>query len=109
MALNHGLSNYLVLTGGGVHLYYIFDEPIAVYPHANTLLKELKFKLTDKMWNMCILQGFRVIGGCTKLDSKVRAYKMRASHVTLEYMHSFLSSEDKKHIKLEDINYVYKT
>ena len=39
-------------------------------------------------------QGFRVIGGCTKSGNKVRAYKVRASHGMLEYMHSFLSSGD---------------
>src|SRR5699024_7000988 len=32
-----------------------------------------------------------------------------SDYVTLEYLHSFLSEEDRKIIKLEDINYAYKT
>src|SRR5699024_4853613 len=111
---------YLVLSGGGVHLYYVFDEPISLYPHVKTLLKELKFKLTDKMWNMYtskrrqpehqgISQGFRVAGGLTKKGNNNHVFKLRSDYVTLEYLHSFVSEEDRKIIKLEDINYAYKT
>lgn len=45
--------NYLVISksGKGMHLYYIFDEPIRLFPKIKIQLKELKYNLIRKMWN----------------------------------------------------------
>lgn len=101
--------NYVVLSGGGIHLYYIFEEPIPLYPNLKTLLKELKYKLTTKMWNMYtsgiekrqyqgINQGFRIIGGRTKKGYTNRAFRLNKRKITLEYLNRFLSDEDKFHL-----------
>src|SRR5699024_10520603 len=101
--------NYIVLSGGGVHLYYIFDEPLPLYPCTKTLLKELKYKLTTKMWNMYtsgiekrqyqgINQGFRVIGSRTKKGFTNRVFKLNKDKITLEYLNRFLADEDKLHL-----------
>ena len=45
------LPNYIILSGHGLHLYYIFEEPIPLYPNIKIQLKALKYALTDKMWN----------------------------------------------------------
>jgi len=101
--------NYIVLSGGGVHLYYIFDEPLPLYPNLKTLLKELKYKLTTKMWNMHtsgiikrqyqgLNQGFRVIGSRTKKGFTNRVFKLNKKKITLEYLNRFLADEDKLHL-----------
>lgn len=90
--------NYIVLSGHGVHLYYLFDKPINLYPYIKTQLKELKYALTQKIWNKYtstidkpqvqgINQGFRVIGSKTKdgaPESVARAFRYRVDPYTLE-------------------------
>lgn len=72
--------NYIVLSGHGLHLYYIFQQPLALFPNIKLQLKELKYALTRRIWNMYtstvkepqyqgINQGFRVAGGRTKKGS----------------------------------------
>lgn len=45
--------NYIVISksGQGLHLYYMFDEPIRLYPQIKVQLKELKYALTSLIWN----------------------------------------------------------
>lgn len=74
------IPNYVALSGHGVHLYYIFEEPVPLFPYIKIQLKELKYALTDKIWNRYtstedkvqhqgINQGFRVLGTKTKVDA----------------------------------------
>jgi len=71
-------ATFVVNSGTGLHLYYVLDEPIPMYPQNQHYLKELKFSLTRQIWNRYtssikqpqmqgILQGFRVVGSGTKL------------------------------------------
>lgn len=101
------VPNYIALSGHGIHLYYIFSEPIALYPQTKLQLKELKYALTTKMWNSYtstekrvqyqgINQGFRVIGGKTKIDGvRVRAFKVRSEHYTVQELSLFVPDEYK--------------
>lgn len=108
----------IVNSGTGVHLYYVFEEPIPLYTRNQMLLKELKKRLTDKIWNadtssskykqyQGIVQGFRNIGSQTKLgeDYRVKAFWVDSGErVTLEYLNEFLllrTGTDKR-IKLSD-------
>lgn len=98
------LPQYIVLSGHGVHLYYLFQDPIPLYPNLKIQLKELKYALTDRIWNTYtstyknrqkqgINQGFRVIGGKTKPDapeSKVRAFKMNVAKYTLDQLDRYV-------------------
>lgn len=45
--------NYVVTSksGIGVHLYYVFDEPLRLFPKIKVQLKELKYSLISRMWN----------------------------------------------------------
>lgn len=82
------VPNYVILSGHGIHLYYIFEYPVALFPNIKIQLKELKYALTSKMWNRYtskekkvqyqgINQGFRVIGGKTKNNAgRVRAFRV---------------------------------
>ena len=84
------VPNYIILSGHGVHLYYIFEDPVPLFPYIKLQLKELKYAMTEKIWNgytstlkkkqiQSINQGFRVIGGKTKenaVEKRVRAFKV---------------------------------
>lgn len=109
-ALNAGaypVPNYVVLSGHGVHLYYVFEEPVSFYPNTKTQMKALKYALTDKMWNQYtstdkhvqhqgINQGFRIVGGKTKIDGvRVKAYRVNTHPVTVEQLNEFVP-EDKR-------------
>lgn len=101
------VPNYVIMSGSGLHLYYIFDEPISLFPNIKLQLKELKYALTDKMWNQYtsrekkpqhqgINQGFRMIGGKTKPESKeqtVRAFKLDRPQYTLSELCEFVPEE----------------
>lgn len=98
--------NYIVLSGHNVHLYYVFEQPIALYPHAKTLLKDLKYHLTDRIWNpytsteevpqhQGINQGFRVIGGRTKDGGRVRAFRVNEHPFSLEELNGVLPEDQR--------------
>lgn len=100
------LPNYIVLSGHGVHLYYLFENPIPLYPNIKLQLKELKYALTEKMWNRYttdlwqkvqyqgINQGFRVIGGKTKIEGvRIRAFRLNTHPYSLEQLNIYVPEE----------------
>ena len=38
------VPNYVILSGHGVHLYYVFEDPVPLYPNIKIQLKELNRK-----------------------------------------------------------------
>ena len=44
-------ATYTVLSGHGLHLYYIFDEPIELRPHMIDGIQRIKDGLTELVWN----------------------------------------------------------
>lgn len=91
-------ASYIVNSGTGLHLYYVLDDPVPMYPQNQKFLKEVKYALTKRIWNgytstmetpqmQGIMQGFRIIGTCTKLgrDYPVRAFRY-GGHVSLDYL-----------------------
>ena len=99
------VPNYIALSGHGVHLYYLFETPVPLYPNIKIQLKALKYALTDKMWNPLtskddkkqfqgINQGFRPIGGKTKIDGvRVRAFEVNKELFTLEKLGEYVLEE----------------
>jgi hypothetical protein len=97
--------NYIILSGHNVHLYYVLEEPADLYPNTKSLLKDMKYRLTDRMWNkhtsrewehpqhQGINQGFRVIGGKTKDGGTVRAFAVNTHPFSLEELNDFLPPE----------------
>lgn len=79
--------NYIVSSGHGLHLYFLFDKPVAMYKKSQDLLFDLKKELVKKFWNKYIsaspeqhgniIQGFRIAGTKTK-DKKhiVKCFKV---------------------------------
>ena len=45
------MPTFLVLSGNGLHLYYVFKEPIDLYPNIKVQLKSLKYDLTFRIWS----------------------------------------------------------
>ena len=95
-------ATFVVNSGTGLHLYYVLEEPIPMYPHNQKCLKELKYALTRQIWNRYtstikepqmqgILQGFRVVGSGSKLGREypVTAYRL-GGRVTLERLLEFI-------------------
>lgn len=101
------VPNYIALSGHGIHLYYLFDEPVSLFPYIKIQLKELKYALTDKLWNSYtsiddkvqhqgINQGFRVLGGMTKDDAEAplsRVFALNAHPFTLEQLCEYVPEE----------------
>lgn len=109
------VPNYIALSGHGIHLYYVFEEPIALYPQTKVLLKQLKYALTDRIWNTYtstiekpqyqgINQGFRPVGGKTKIEGvKVRAFRLNEHPFDVEELNNFVPEKDRV-----DLSMLYK-
>lgn len=106
---------YIVNSGHGVHLYYVFQQPIPLYNHLKEPLKKMKYHLTGRLWNMYVSdikevqyqginQGFRMVGSPSKLGKKYRltAFKV-GDKIDLAYLNSFITKEEDKvtHIEYE--------
>lgn len=98
---------YTVVSGTGLHLYYVFERPIPLFKNIVEQLTRLKHDLTRKIWNgyvtdlnekvqyQSIFQGFRLVGGVTKSGSRTRAFKT-GEKVTIEYLNGFVWDEKNK-------------
>lgn len=98
---------YTVISGGGLHLYYVFKDPIPLFKNIVQQLTNLKNDLTRKIWNgyvtdlndkvqyQSIFQGFRLVGGVTKSGSRTKAYKT-GEKVTVEYLNEFVFDSKNK-------------
>lgn len=103
------VPNYLILSGHGVHLYYLFEEPISLFPYTKLQLKDLKYALTYKMWNpytsteekpqqQGIGQPFRVIGSVTKEGAPepfARAFKLNETPFTLDHLCGYVELQNR--------------
>lgn len=92
---------YLVSSGTGIHIYYVFKEPIALFPSAVKPLEDLKRRITWQAWTQgasalhdnvqyeSLFQGFRMVGSITKVGTRVRAFKV-GEKVDVAYLNKFV-------------------
>lgn len=114
------LPTFIVSSGTGVHLYYVFDQPICLFEETVKQLQKLKRSLTTKIWHDSIVdirderdiqqegifQGFRLVGGITKKGTCVRAFKT-GKKVDIDYLNQFVPSDSRiKNYRLYDEKYV---
>ena len=99
---------YIVSSGTGLHLYFVLDKPIPLYPEYAKELQRLKHDLTDAIWNGYIVdiksrdevqqegiyQGFRMPGTITKNGGRAVAFKT-GERVTLEYLNVYVKEESR--------------
>ena len=99
---------FIVMSGTGLHIYYVFKDPIDLYPNIKLQLKQLKYDLTFRMWDykgtskektvqyQSINQGFRMVGSINdKYNLPVVAFKV-GGNVTLDYLNSYAMKEENK-------------
>lgn len=97
---------YLVSSGTGIHIYYVFKKPIALFPSAVKPLEKLKRRLTWQAWTQgaidkhhrenvqyeSLFQGFRMVGSITKVGTRVRAFRV-GEKVDLDDLNQFVPVE----------------
>ncbi|MCM1225747.1 MAG: hypothetical protein NC548_66020, partial [Lachnospiraceae bacterium] len=102
----------IVSSGTGLHLYYVFEKAVPLYPNIARQLQKYKHELTRLIWNEGIVniktdddiqyegiyQGFRMPGTITKAGKKdgtnerARAF-VTGGRVSIEYMNGFVADE----------------
>lgn len=100
------MPTYIVLSGTGLHIYYIFQKPIDLYPNIKVQLKSLKYDLTFRMWEykatskqkaiqyQSINQCFRMVGSMNdKHGTQLVAFRT-GDRVTLDYLNSYVKPEN---------------
>ena len=74
---------YIVNSGTGLHLYYVLEDPVRVFPKEQHAYAALKHALIDLCWNEFTSQGedkqysglvqpYRIVGSRSKLDCDAR-------------------------------------
>lgn len=99
---------YIVASGYGIHLYYRFERPVALFPNVVKRLRNFKTELTRRLWNGYIttssderniqyeslFQAFRMVGTPTKealqgiSDERARAFRFGRS-IDIEYLNKY--------------------
>lgn len=103
---------YVVWSGGGLHIYFKFKQPIPCFKNITKQLATLKQGLTVILWNKYItslydkpqiqslFQGFRMVGTVTKGGNRVRAFEV-GQEVDIDYLNDFVYER----FKISDIVY----
>ena len=101
------MPTFLVASGAGLHVYYVFEEPIDLYPNIKLQLKALKYDLTFRMWEykststkkeiqyQSINQSFRMVGSINgKYGTEIKAFRI-GDKVTLDYLNEYAKPENR--------------
>lgn len=101
------MPTFLILSGTGLHVYYVFREPVDLYPNIKVQLKSLKYDLTFRMWEykatskleaiqyQSINQCFRMVGSLNnKHDLRLVAFRT-GERVTLDYLNAYAKPENR--------------
>ena len=94
---------YIVASGSGLHLYYLWEKPLVLFPNTVRTLKAFKEELTWMIWHESvtnsykenevqqesIFQPFRMPGTRTKTGDKAVAFRV-GEPVSIDYMNSFM-------------------
>ena len=95
---------YIICSGTGLHLYYVFEKPIPLFKNVVKELEKIKKRITWQAWTQgasslhdnvqyeSLFQGFRMVGSITKKGDRCRAFKV-GNKVTLEYLNKFVPEE----------------
>lgn len=88
-------------------MYYVFEEPIDLFPNIKLQMKSLKYDLTFRMWDykstskkdkvqyQSIVQGFRMVGSINpKYGVEVKAFQI-GDRVTLEYLNFYAKPQNR--------------
>ena len=101
---------YIVCSGSGVHLYYKFKEPLAMFENNRIKLNRIKKTMTSNLWNDVVIthtkyqyepinQAFRIVGTRNKRDSLAMAFKISNNCITLNELENFYKYDESKYRK----------
>ena len=105
---------YLVSSGTGIHVYYVFDEPIPLYRSNVRTLEAVRKQIVKLLWNPYVTadykkediqweslwQGFRVVGTKTKNGNICRAFRFgNGDTVSFNYLCSFIDRKSDPKLK----------
>lgn len=105
---------YLVSSGTGLHLYYVFEQPVPLFKNIVKQLESLKRQLTWQAWTQgastlsdnvqyeSLFQGFRMVGTITKRGTRTRAFRF-GRKTTVEELNLYVPDE------YQVTDYVYKS
>lgn len=106
---------YIVWSGTGIHLYFVFEKPIPCFDNITKQLAALKNDITKKIWNknittlydkpqlQSLFQGFRMCGGVTKGGNRTRAFLI-GEKTSIEILNRY-AMRDENQVK----EYTYKS
>lgn len=115
---------YLVSSGNGLHLYYLLDKPLHLYPDVYEAVRLYRSALTPYLWSgyvtelsrepqfEAVIQSFRAVGSVTKDgSSRVRAFKV-GEKCSLDYLNGFMADgyklpEDAQRLTLAQAKLLY--
>lgn len=107
---------YVVCSGSGVHLYFVFERPIPLFQNIFEQITEAKKHFTRFFWNRYVTksyepenvqyesinQPFRCVGTVTKNGKACVMAFETGKKITIEYLNEFLPEEKR-------INTIYKS
>lgn len=95
---------YIVSSGTGLHLYYVFEERIPLFQNIVEELEKLKRRLTWQAWTQgaselhdnvqyeSLFQGFRIVGTATKNGDRTAAFQT-GEKITVAYLNQYVPQE----------------
>lgn len=108
--------SHIVFSGTGLHLYYMLERPLPLFPNVMKSLAAYRSCLVRTIWNPYITslsdkpqfesvtQGFRMVGTKAKHGRTVRAFKT-GEKVSVDYLNKFADEGS----KIDIVKYVSKT
>lgn len=108
--------SHIVFSGTGLHLYYMLEQPLPLFPNVMKSLAAYRSCLVRKIWNPYITslsdkpqfesvtQGFRMVGTKAKGNTIASAFKV-GGKVSVDYLNKFADEES----KIDLVKYASKT
>lgn len=107
--------NYIVCSGSGVHLYYVFEQPIVLFDNVKKSLDKFKRAITPYFWNPYVtydseikdiqfespFQGFRMAGGVTKKRERTRVFEISTHPISVEELNRYAVKYGKKECQID--------
>lgn len=107
-------ASYIVMSGRGLHLYYLLDRPVPLIPAVVPFLQQLKRRLTDVVWTdytsedgnegrqyQGIYQGFRMPGTTTRLNGHGADAKDTNKYEALAFMYAPRGASEPQRVTLD--------
>ena len=107
--------NYIICSGNGVHLYYVFEQPLILFDSVKKSLDAFKKALTPYFWNQYVtkdykieniqfespFQGFRMAGGVTKKGDRTRIFEISTHPIAIEELNRYAVKYGKKECQID--------